>query len=147
MLQRVSAALSKYLSPIKGVQNSTAGQAVREERSSFDRFKAPKGESKEQESQHQQGQPQAKPKQPKDQAPALAVPPGGDAPAAPPAPAAPSTPGLSVSHAFINLLRTLQAGSGLFRGWLGNGSYKQSLKTRRKAGTVRKGAMLDERVE
>ncbi|MCC7443067.1 MAG: hypothetical protein IT285_15645 [Bdellovibrionales bacterium] len=149
MLQRVSAALSKYLSPIKAVDKPSAANPGGESTPRFERH--PSG------SQGQKKQGSEAPPQPQKIIKAQQAQETVSEPKASPLAASPeegptfrpasAQPGLSVSHAFINLLRTLQSGPGKFQQWLGRGSYRKSLKSQRRSGTVRKGAMLDEKAE
>lgn len=64
------------------------------------------------------------------------------------APSVPKSPDVpSVALAFVQLLNLFQERKGTLLKWLGTKTYESLAKNQNRAGKIRKGAMLDERVE
>lgn len=53
----------------------------------------------------------------------------------------------SVASQFLSLLKTLQNSKSEFARWMGNSAYVSSQKNQNQKGKIKKGAMLDQKVE
>ena len=150
MLNRVGAALSKYISPISSSKTEVQvdPEKQKEEEKRFTRFKArDEGQKNSSEEKAPSGGSGGDPSAAKAQ---LRVIKGAEA--EPPSELAPveerpPMPGLSVSHAFLNLMRSISHGKLFFAQWLGRGAYRKVQKSQKRGAHIRKGAMLDQKAE
>lgn len=131
MLPKVSAALSKFVPPIAASSRQTAvGDEEEEKRRSFQRFK-------DQEKKHE---PEPEPP-PKPDLPPLRLVEEHEQPPSP------ETPGLSVAQHFLHLLSRFNERRGILFRWFGQQSYLAAEHQQKKSVRLRKGIMLDEKID
>lgn len=146
MLPKITSALTQLIRPI-AASSEQRGLSVdqRPDPSGFQRFKKKKEQSSQEKPKEKSGE--------KPQAQVIPFPSEGRTEAPPESQAqlknaAPSPPGTpSVTHAFINLLSSLQNTQGIIMKWVGSKAYQKSVGQSKKSAKFRTGAMLDNRVE
>ena len=122
VLQKVGEALAKFIQPVAGISRSQGGGT---------------GEDI---TVHPKDRPKAEPeKKPPGENPTSSSKPSGEPPPPPPPP--------SVAQAFIQLVDLFNRGKELLSHWNGISSYQMARVKQKKAGKVKKGIMLDQRVE
>ncbi|MGE0614378.1 MAG: hypothetical protein AB7P04_01955 [Bacteriovoracia bacterium] len=125
MLNKVSSALAKFIAPVASSKISSDTGSPHQNGGSFKRYQPEKEKS----------DPQLRLVKPND----------GEAPSGQHLPAV-AIKNLSVAHAFIQLFNKLKEQRGKISRWVGAHTYQTAAKRQKRAGKVRKGTMLDEKI-
>jgi len=145
VLPRISAALSEFIAPISSNRRTTVHSSSRPGQSTegFEKYQPGQKLSK------KEGDPQD---QKKDQQPGqvIQLDVHRNKPPSPPA-TEPTTavkpPGTSVAQTLIQLLAVFQEQRLVLLRWLGSRSYHSAIRTQKRSGVARRGAIFDHRAE